>query len=53
MAKYTERNVGMKSCCLTQTAIVRHSQNPVHVAYLPYAVVPDVYSACDYLEIKF
>lgn len=47
-AKYTERNVGVKSCCLTQKAILHHSRNLVHVASLPYAAVPDVYSECDY-----
>lgn len=48
MAKYTERNVGVKSCCLAQTAILHHSRNPVRVASLPYAAVPDVYGECDY-----
>lgn len=42
--KYAERNTGVETCILTQTAILIHSRKLVHVASRPY---PD-YMECDY-----
>lgn len=44
IAKYTERNIGVEKCILTQTAILIHSRKLVHVASLTY---PDLYSERD------